>query len=49
MVTPQKNIEQKQLNLKAISWDDLTWLDIVQPTEEVKKYLAEHYNFHPWI
>ena len=47
MVTPQKNIEQKPLNLKTISWGDLTWVDIVQPTEEAKKYLAEHYNFNP--
>lgn len=47
MVTPQKNIELKPLNLKIITWGDLTWVDIVQPTEEAKKYLAEHYNFNP--
>jgi magnesium transporter len=47
MVTPQKNIEQKPSNLKTISWGDLTWVDFVQPTEETKKYLAEHYDFNP--
>ena len=47
MVTSQKNSQEKQLNLKTITWGDLTWVDIVQPTEEAKKYLAEHYNFHP--
>jgi magnesium transporter len=47
MISPQKNVEQKPLNLKTISWGDLTWDDFVQPTEEVKKYLAEHYNFNP--
>ena len=47
MVTSQKNSQEKQLNFKTITWGDLTWVDIVQPTEEAKKYLAEHYNFHP--
>jgi magnesium transporter len=47
MVTPQKNLEPKQLNSKTITWGDLTWVDIVEPTEEAKKYLAENYNFHP--
>jgi magnesium transporter len=47
MVTSQKNLQEKQLNLKTIALGDLTWVDIVPPTEEVKKYLAEHYNFHP--
>jgi magnesium transporter len=47
MVTSQKNSKEKQLNLKTITWGDLTWVDIVQPTEEAKKYLAEHYDFHP--
>jgi magnesium transporter len=47
MVIPQKILPEKQLNLKTITWGDLTWVDIVQPTEEAKKYLAEHYNFHP--
>ncbi|MGD0780945.1 MAG: magnesium transporter CorA family protein [Dehalococcoidales bacterium] len=47
MVIPQKNIEQKRLNLTTISWGEFTWDDIVEPSEEARKYLAEHYNFHP--
>jgi magnesium transporter len=47
MVTPQKNIEQKRLNLTTISWGEFTWDDIVEPSEEARKYLTEHYNFHP--
>jgi magnesium transporter len=47
MASSQKNLEKKQLNLKTITLGDLTWVDIVQPTEEATKYLAEHYNFHP--
>ena len=47
MVTSQQNIEQKRLNLTTISWGDFTWDDIVEPSEEARKYLVEHYNFHP--
>jgi magnesium transporter len=47
MVTSQENLEKKQLDLKTITWGDLTWVDIVQPTREATKYLAEHYDFHP--
>jgi hypothetical protein len=27
--------EKKQLNIKTITWGDLTWVDIEQPTEEI--------------
>jgi len=47
MATSQKNPDEKQLNIKVITWGDLTWVDIVQPTDAAKKYLAENYNFHP--
>ena len=39
--------EKKPANIKSITWGDLIWVDIAQPTEEATKYLAEHYNFHP--
>ena len=42
-----KNQEKKLLNLKTVTYGDLTWVDIVQPTKETTEYLAEHYNFHP--
>ncbi len=47
MVLSNEHSEKKQLNLKTITWGDLTWVDIVQPTKEATKYLAELYNFHP--
>ena len=39
--------QKKESAIKKVTWGDLTWVDIVPPTEEAKKYLAEHYNFHP--
>jgi magnesium transporter len=40
------NSEKKQLNLKTITWKDFTWVDIVQPTAEIAKYLTENYHFN---
>jgi magnesium transporter len=42
-----KNQEKGLLNLKTVTYGDLIWVDIVQPTKETTEYLAEHYNFHP--
>jgi magnesium transporter len=39
--------EKKQLNIKTITFGDLTWVDITDPTEDITKYLTEKYNFHP--
>jgi magnesium transporter len=47
MVTIQKPADAQTLNIKTITWGDLTWVDIVQPTDAAKKYLQEHYSFHP--
>lgn len=47
MTLPAGYSEGKQLNLKAITWGDLTWVDIVQPTKDATEYLAAHYNFNP--
>ena len=47
MAISANNHEKKQLNLRTITRGDLTWVDIVQPTDETAKYLVEHYNFHP--
>jgi magnesium transporter len=47
MALIDKNQADKSLNLKTIVWGDLTWVDIVQPTEEAKRYLADNYHFHP--
>jgi magnesium transporter len=47
MALSSKQSEGKQLNLKTVTWGDLTWVDIVQPTSEATQYLAEHYSFNP--
>jgi magnesium transporter len=47
MAVSANNQGKKQLNIKTISFGDLTWVDITEPTEEITKYLTEKYNFHP--
>lgn len=39
--------EKTQLNLRMLTWGELTWIDIIEPTREATKYLAERYGFHP--
>jgi len=39
--------KEKQLNIEQITWGDLTWVNIENPTEQETEYLAEHYPFHP--
>ena len=47
MATSTNIPEKKQLNIKTLTFGDFTWVDIIEPTEDVTKYLVEHYNFHP--
>jgi magnesium transporter len=42
-----KPLESNQSNLKEISWEGFTWVDIVQPTKEITRYLTERYKFNP--
>ena len=46
MTIPQVK-EEEQLNLESISWGNLTWVNIGQPTERETEYLAQNYPFHP--
>jgi magnesium transporter len=39
--------QDEKLNMESISWNDLTWINIENPTERETDYLAEHYPFHP--
>ncbi|MBI4284561.1 MAG: magnesium transporter CorA family protein [Chloroflexi bacterium] len=39
--------KEEQLNLESITWDDLTWTNIVGPTKREIDYLAKNYPFHP--
>jgi magnesium transporter len=43
----QKPPVEKRLNMRTVSWGDFTWVDIVDPAEDIKKYLSENYKFHP--
>ena len=47
MVVSDKDSGKKPSNLKTLTFGDLTWVDIVQPTRETTNYLAGRYNFHP--
>ncbi len=33
--------------MESVTWGDLTWTDIVQPTTKETDYLADNYSFHP--
>ncbi len=46
MVISQHEKEEK-LNMQSLTWGDLTWIDIEQPTEKETEYLAQNYPFHP--
>jgi magnesium transporter len=46
MALSDKTPEKKQMNIRTMTWGDMTWVDIVQPTKEATRYLAEHYNFN---
>ncbi len=46
MTISPTQLEEEQLNIRSIIWGDLTWVNIVPPTEREKEYLAKHYNFH---
>lgn len=39
--------KEKQLNLESLTWGDLTWVNIENPTEQEIEYLAQNYSFHP--
>jgi magnesium transporter len=46
MTVSQNSKEQSSLNVERITWDNQTWVNIEQPTEQEKEYLADNYSFH---
>ncbi|MFC1951759.1 magnesium/cobalt transporter CorA [Chloroflexota bacterium] len=46
MAVPQVK-KKGQLNLESLTWGDLTWVNIENPTERETEYLAQNYSFHP--
>jgi len=47
MTSSQEGKKEQQLNLESVTWGDLTWVNIEQPTEREIEYLAKNYPFHP--
>ncbi len=39
--------KEKPLNIETVTWGDVTWVNIVRPTERETEYLAQKYPFHP--
>ena len=46
MTTPQVQ-KKEELNIESLTWGDLKWVNIENPTEHETEYLAENYPFHP--
>ena len=40
-------IPEEPLHIESITWGDLTWVNIVPPTQREIDYLAQNYPFHP--
>jgi len=38
--------KEEQLNIDSVSWGDLTWINIENPTVRETEYLAQNYPFH---
>ena len=39
--------KEEKLNLQSLTWGELTWVNIENPTEKETEYLAQNYPFHP--
>ncbi len=46
MALTNKTAEKRPASLRTLTLGDMTWVDIVQPTKEITRYLAEHYGFN---
>lgn len=46
MTVSQDREKEPTLHLESVTWGDLTWINIEQPTEREIAYLAENYRFH---
>ncbi len=38
---------ERELHVESVTWGELTWINIEQPTELETEYLAKNYPFHP--
>ncbi len=46
MTAPTEKLKVQSPRMESVSWDDLTWLNIEQPTQQEIDYLAQHYPFN---
>ena len=42
-----KDKQKMQPNMASVTWGNITWINIVNATEQETEYLAKHYPFHP--
>jgi magnesium transporter len=47
MVMPPKNLGEKKRMTYTVKQGDLTWVDMSDPAQEDRKYLADTFNFNP--
>ena len=47
MTISQERKEEQSPNMESLTWGDLTWVNIEQPTEREMGYLKQNYPFHP--
>jgi magnesium transporter len=47
MAMNPKAPEEKKLNINTVTFGDLTWVDIVDPGEDVRQYLENRFGFNP--
>ncbi len=45
-MTISQERKENQLNVESVTWGDLTWVNIEQPTSRETEYLAKNYPFH---
>jgi magnesium transporter len=43
----QETVPEEPLHIESITWGDLTWVNIMPPTQREIDYLAQSYPFHP--
>jgi magnesium transporter len=39
--------KEEKLNMQSLTWGELTWINIENPTEKETEHLAQNYPFHP--
>jgi magnesium transporter len=43
----QERQQEKGLNIRSVTWEDLAWINIENPGEKEIEYLSTKYSFHP--